>query len=520
MDGIRRKSAIQKTGEIILSLFDRGEDLLWGRYERQLPLCGFTDNGLNCRRCFNGPCRINPFGDEPDRGVCGADRDQIVMETIFQATLGGVLETAQALSIFEETAGELPDISMDLPGETRERLSAARLLPVYRSQLGEVQNSYFSHKGYLGRTLKDLIRLGLIHYGLLKKIGDADDKLRGLEGPPDNTGANLLFVGQPSAGLWESLKKHAAEQNPKINLWGNGSSPASPFPLLSDHGTPELALAMNLDALILAPNAGLPSLGPLAEKLGIPVILVEDCKTPEQTVVQAIDAALRHRGNAIASGPFPVPSRSILARNPTVFEKSSVIKGALKSGRVRGVAVIIGEGNVKQTLFERTLSLMEKCLEQKCLVFLAGGLAAQSLLLEKELKARKGSLYSAWEKELEPSGIDPLTGLGGFGQIPALVAFLRNLGERKEFAALPAVISFPEFYRTATWALAVSFVALGFTVQIGARLPFWGSPAVSEILRRDWPEISGGALLASASLPDAQTQAQQLISTIDATGKE
>jgi hypothetical protein len=518
MDEIRRKSAIHKTGEIILSLFDRGEDLLWGRYERQLPLCGFTDNGLNCRRCFNGPCRINPFGDEPDRGVCGADRDQIVMETLFQATLGGVLETARAKSILEEPAAELPDISMDLPGKTRERLSAAGLLPIRRSQLGDVQNSYFSHKGYLGRTLKDLVRLGLIHYGLLKRIGQGDGKLGGWD-PTDDAGANLLFVGQPSAGLWESLKKRAAERSPKINLWGNGSGPASPLPLLADHGTPELALAMSLDALILAPNAGLPSLGPLAEKLGIPVILVEDSKTPEQTAAQAVDAALRHRGNAIDAGPFPIPSRSAPAKNPALFEKNGAIKEALKSGRARGVAVIIGEGNVKQTLFERTLSLMEKCIEQKCLVLLVGGLAGQGLLLEKELKARTGSNYSAREKELEPAGMAPLTCLGGFGRIPELVAFLRNPGDGKESAVLPAVISFPEFHRTATWALAVSFLSLGFTVQIGTRLPFWGSPAVSEILLKDWPEISGGALLTSAALPDGRTQAQQLISAIEATGK-
>jgi len=519
MDGIHRKSAIHETGEIILSLFDQGEDLLWGRYERQLPLCAFTDNGLNCRRCFNGPCRINPFGDEPYQGVCGADRDQIVMETLFQATLGGVLETARALSILEEPGAELPDISMDLPDKTRGRLSAAGLLPVRRSQLGEVQNSYFSHKGYLGRTLKDLIRLGLIHYALLKRIGNADDKQGGWEGSPDNGSANLLFVGQPSAALWGSLKKHIAEKNLKTNLWGNGSSPASPFPLLADHGTPELALAMNVDALILAPNAGLPSLGPLAEKLGIPVILVDDSKTPEQTAAQAIDAALRHKGNAIDAGLFPVPSR-IPAKYPALFEKSGAIKEALKSGQVGGMAVIIGEGNVKQTLFERTLSLMEKCIEQKCPVLLAGGLAAQSLLLEKELKARTGSMYSAREKELDSIGIAPLTCLGGFGRIPELVAFLRNLGYRKESATLPAVISFPEFHRTATWALAVSFLALGFTVQIGTRLPFWGSPALSEILLKDWPEVSGGTLLASASLPDGQTQGQQLISAIKAMGKE
>ena len=116
MNRIHRKSAITKTSEIILAAHDRGEDLLWGRYERQLPLCAFTDNGLSCRKCFNGPCRINPFGDEPSQGVCGADRNQITMENLFQATFAGVLETARASSIVDESAKELPG---DGPGSYR-----------------------------------------------------------------------------------------------------------------------------------------------------------------------------------------------------------------------------------------------------------------------------------------------------------------------------------------------------------------------------------------------------------------
>ncbi len=97
MNRIHRKSAIGQTTNILLATHDQGERFLWGRYEEQLPLCAFTDNGLSCRKCFHGPCRINPFGDEPTRGVCGADRDQIVMENLFQATLDGVLETVPVL---------------------------------------------------------------------------------------------------------------------------------------------------------------------------------------------------------------------------------------------------------------------------------------------------------------------------------------------------------------------------------------------------------------------------------------
>src|SRR5512139_2590887 len=99
MERIHKKSALAEVSPLLLAAHDLGAELAWERYERQLPLCAFTSNGLNCRKCFQGPCRINPFGDEPSRGACGADRDQIVMETLFQATRDGALETAQSVAL-------------------------------------------------------------------------------------------------------------------------------------------------------------------------------------------------------------------------------------------------------------------------------------------------------------------------------------------------------------------------------------------------------------------------------------
>jgi len=36
-----------------------------------------------------GPCRINPFGDEPQKGVCGADADVIVARNLARAVASG-----------------------------------------------------------------------------------------------------------------------------------------------------------------------------------------------------------------------------------------------------------------------------------------------------------------------------------------------------------------------------------------------------------------------------------------------
>lgn len=511
MDRIHRKSAISKTSELILSFHDQGEDLLWGRYERQVPLCAFTENGLSCRKCFHGPCRINPFGDEPDRGICGADRDQIVMETLFQATLGGVLDQYRSDSTGDNT--ELPEIAPDFPQETLDRLSKAGLIPVCKNQLWEVQNSYFSHKGYLTRTLRDLTRLGLIQYGLLKRREGASG---GEEGLWTAAGANILIAAQPPASLITALKKQAAQKNRTINLLGQGATFCTSIPLIVDHGTPELALAMGLDCVIIGPNASLPALGSLAEKVGVPVVLFDEAKSVEQISSRAIELAFGHKERASSGGqPLPRAGNGLEKAENSILVRGAEVKAALKTGQIRGVVIILGETNVKQTFFERTLTLMEKCLDQSCLIILGGELAAQADLLQEELKKGMAARGSTRMGQMEKLGLPSLTSLGSFSQIPKVVAFLRNLGEDRGFASLPAVVAFPEFYRTSTWATAVSFLALGCAVQIGVRLPFWGSPALSDILMRDWPLISGGTLLASPTLPDSQAQAQELISFLD-----
>ena len=223
--------------------------------------------------------RITP---KSPRGVCGADREQIVMETLFQATLGGVLETARSISLLEELAlhQELPDLAPDLPPETRERLSGQGILPVRKDQLWGAQNSFFSHKKYLGRTLKDLSRLGLINYGLLKNLATLKDSLPGRPFSFDPEGANLLIVGQ--AGLKDliALRDRISEESKgqKVNLWLQGTKGPPVFPSLADQGSPEMILAMNLDALLIFPDAGLPSLQELAQKWEIPVVVEEESK--------------------------------------------------------------------------------------------------------------------------------------------------------------------------------------------------------------------------------------------------
>jgi hypothetical protein len=524
MSNIHKKTAIRKTDNLILSAYDRGEGFLWGRYENQLPLCAFTDNGLSCRKCFNGPCRINPFGDEPSLGVCGADRDQIVMENLFQVTLQGVLETVQSISFMGEGGSmrELPDISVDLPAETQKRLSENGLIPVRKDQLYEVQNSYFSHKGYLSRTLIDLIRLGLIHYGFLKAIGTLSGELTDDDHPFDPEAVNILCVGQAPLSLVQNLRSQAARRakGERVNILFQGGATAPSLHALTDHGTPELALTMDLDGLIIGPDAFLPGLEILGKKFDIPVTFFDETKSVDQMASQIIEGALRHRQSSSYITPYRMnPSPRFRWEENPLFDKREELKAALKAGRIKGIVVILGETNVKQTFFERTLTFVENCLNERCLVLLGGDLAAEADLLDEELMKRMAGDLASRPGEFKSDELPPLTYLGSFHEIPKIVSLLRGLGNGKTFGSIPVVISFPEFYRTSTWALAVSFLSLGFSVQVGTRLPFWGSPSLTDILLQQWPKISGGTLLAQPSLPRSEAQAQEIIAFLESQAK-
>ncbi|HUV07860.1 MAG TPA: anaerobic carbon-monoxide dehydrogenase catalytic subunit [Spirochaetia bacterium] len=64
-------------------------DLVWDRYEAMQPQCGFGTLGLCCRHCSMGPCRIDPFGDGPKVGVCGANADTIAARHIARMIAAG-----------------------------------------------------------------------------------------------------------------------------------------------------------------------------------------------------------------------------------------------------------------------------------------------------------------------------------------------------------------------------------------------------------------------------------------------
>ena len=66
-----------------------GVETVWDRLAAQQPQCGYCSLGVSCRNCAMGPCRIDPFGAGPQKGVCGADADVIVARNLGRTIAAG-----------------------------------------------------------------------------------------------------------------------------------------------------------------------------------------------------------------------------------------------------------------------------------------------------------------------------------------------------------------------------------------------------------------------------------------------
>jgi len=107
-----------------------GIETVWDRLEQQQPQCGFGELGTCCRNCLQGPCRIDPFGEGPSRGVCGATADTIVARNLDRAIAAGTAAHSGhakhlAHTLLKAATGRAPDYP--IKDEAKLQAVAARL---------------------------------------------------------------------------------------------------------------------------------------------------------------------------------------------------------------------------------------------------------------------------------------------------------------------------------------------------------------------------------------------------------
>jgi carbon-monoxide dehydrogenase catalytic subunit len=108
---VTKRSSDKAAQKMIELMAERGQANAWDRLEEQTPQCGFGKQGLCCRICTMGPCRISK---KSPVGVCGADADTIVARNFLRAVAAGCSAHSDhgrgVAEVFLATAkGEAPD---------------------------------------------------------------------------------------------------------------------------------------------------------------------------------------------------------------------------------------------------------------------------------------------------------------------------------------------------------------------------------------------------------------------------
>jgi carbon-monoxide dehydrogenase catalytic subunit len=75
--------------QMLVRAQDLGVKTTWDRFDDMRPHCGFGELGVCCDICYMGPCRIDPFGERAQVGVCGADAHLIVARNFARAVAAG-----------------------------------------------------------------------------------------------------------------------------------------------------------------------------------------------------------------------------------------------------------------------------------------------------------------------------------------------------------------------------------------------------------------------------------------------
>ncbi|HUT24647.1 MAG TPA: anaerobic carbon-monoxide dehydrogenase catalytic subunit [Sumerlaeia bacterium] len=85
-----RERSVDPAAQEMLEVAASGDrKLAYDRWDAMQPQCGFGELGICCRNCAMGPCRIDPFGEGPSEGVCGASVDVIAARNLARATAVG-----------------------------------------------------------------------------------------------------------------------------------------------------------------------------------------------------------------------------------------------------------------------------------------------------------------------------------------------------------------------------------------------------------------------------------------------
>ncbi len=133
------------------------------RVDGQSTKCAFGLQGVCCRLCSNGPCRITP---EAPRGICGANADTIVTRNLLRAVASG---SGCYIHVVENTALNLKKTAQ-ARGELKGMESLAHLAELFGIT---EEDDYVKAEKVADAVLDDLYRPEYVPAELIEKVAYA-----------------------------------------------------------------------------------------------------------------------------------------------------------------------------------------------------------------------------------------------------------------------------------------------------------------------------------------------------------
>ena len=594
----------------------------WDRSDAQQPQCGFGILGICCRNCTMGPCRIDPFGDGPTAGICGATADVIAARNVVRMIAAGsaahsdhgrdIAHTLAMAAQDEKCDYKVRDeaklralaaeMGVKTDGATTRQI-AQKVAEIAFSQFGQQHGELFFTRRAPEDQRQRWRRAGVMPRGVDREIVEIMHRTTmGV----DNDAVNIIMGGVRAAlgdgwggsmiatelsdvlfrsPAWVRSRANLGVLDPAcVNVLVHGHEPTlsemlvaatqdrelldlarskgakginlagiccTANEILMRHGIPlagnllqqELAVATGVvDAMVVDVQCVFPALGNLAEcfhtkftstspKAKFPFAQHIEFHEDKALAVakQIVRAAVENYPNRDKSRCFVPTGSSPLVAGFTAENVFTMLGGryrpsyrplndAIMSGRLRGVAAVVGCNNPKQVHDLGHLAVAKELLANDVLVAVTGCSAvadAKAGLLCPE--AAEQYAGQGLREICRAVGIPPVLHLGSCVDISRILVVLSNMvaegGLGTSMADLPAAACAPEWMSEKAVAIGFYAVASGAYTVLGSALPVQGAPGLTKFLTQDIEQLFGGKF---AFEGDPVRAARLMIDHIDA----
>ncbi len=483
METIHLKTVDPISQELLRSASRQGLDLPWERFEKLQPQDGFLRLGLSCPfGCLQGPCRIDPFGRGPAKGVCGLAREEMVAGLLLRLCLQGTMEALEAVPSgdrprairYSRALGAM--VSQALAKNDQHDLS---LDDIFKSSmlLSRPSSTYW-------QLLAQALRLSLLTLGFQEQgaLATTAPSLPCTAGYATLAGRAIRIglCGEPSTRLVFELGKEVRRMTTtpaQLVALGSWLELDGRFlPIACTSGESELLVSSGAIHLLVAGAGTDPGLLSLCEKLKIPVVVNGQDGDAEEIVGRARKCfESRSQSDLFGDAP-PVPECQVLLSASTIVPAS----GWDLTGKIG----LIGGSDTPQLSLGKLPADLAQALSEKGLQLAGWGDAALWVLKKKSASDETALPFLALANRQGP--LAAVTALAGVDKLESLQGIC--------FTGMKSCLEL---------SAALGLAAIGCRVSVATPLPIQGSREVLDALSRLLQQ-NGGQLRHSDHPADAR----------------